>query len=91
MKAVYRFSASGKTPGGVKVRCAGEVIGEDTPPDDNFPPHSIFEAARECVEKQFPGIVLDGDKVVSGMPIKSYPTVSKSKTATKKLQAKSSI
>jgi len=86
MKAVYSFSAKGVTPDGIKVRCEGEVIHEEgTLP---FPPHEVFEKARECVEKQFPGIKFDCDKSISGLPVKGYPTVRKNKTATKTLQKK---
>ena len=88
MKAHYTFSASGTLPSGNKVKCSGDLVGEDYEPGSSFPPHSVFEQARTCVEKTFPGIVLKGDEVINGIPVKSYPTVARHKAKTKKLQEK---
>ena len=67
----YSFSASGTLPSGNRVRAQGYVQAEP-----NYP-HRAFEKAREVVEKQFPGIVLKGDK--DG--VKTYPTLRQLKKA----------
>ena len=52
----YRFTASGKTPDGIRVSCSGYVRGPAGCPFE------VTASANECVMKQFPGLVLNGTR-----------------------------
>jgi hypothetical protein len=86
VKAVYIWTAKGVMPDGTKIRVSGTVTNEED--GTRFPPHEAFEKARKLVEDQFPGIKVEGDKEVNGMPIKQFPTLQKSKKETARLQRK---
>ena len=73
-------------PDGTKIRAKGTLVNEED--GTKFPPHEAFEKARKMVEDQFPGIKFDGDKELSGMPVKGYPVLQKNKTETAKLLKK---
>ena len=58
MKAAiyYRFTATGKTPNGIRVSCSGYVRGPAGYPAE------VLYSANACVLKQFPGLILNGTR-----------------------------
>ena len=52
----YCFTATGKTPNGIRVSCAGYVKGPAGYPSE------VVAAANACVLKQFPGLILNGTR-----------------------------